>query len=243
MLIMLRELKGLNAVITGGSKGIGKSIAIALAREGVNVSIASRNVETLKATADELKQFDVKVFYKETNIAHQLDVQRFIEDSYHALGSIDIIINNAGIMKNNSFLEVSESEFDQLFETNVKGIYYVLQEALPYLVKQKSGDVINIASMSGLKANATSSIYSATKYAVIGMTEGIMQEMRKHNIRVSYLTPSAVLTDLIGETQLKEDTMTHPEDVADVVIAQLKLQPRTFMKTAQIWATNPTPKE
>lgn len=146
-------------------------------------------------------------------------------------------------MKNNSFLEVSESEFDQLFETNVKGIYYVLQEALPHLVRQKSGDVINIASMSGLKASATSSIYSATKYAVIGMTEGIMQEMRKHNIRVSYLTPSAVLTDLIGETQLQEDTMTHPEDIADVVVSQLKLQPRTFMKTAQIWATNPTPKE
>lgn len=240
---MLRDLKGLNAVITGGSKGIGKSIAIALAHEGVNVAIASRNIDTLKTTADELKQYDVKVFYKETNIAHQKDVQRFIEDSYHALGSIDIVINNAGIMKNNSFLEVSESEFDQLFETNVKGIYYVLQEALPHLVRQKSGDVINIASMSGLKASATSSIYSATKYAVIGMTEGIMQEMRKHNIRVSYLTPSAVLTDLIGETQLQEDTMTHPEDIADVVVSQLKLQPRTFMKTAQIWATNPTPKE
>ncbi|WP_239733736.1 MULTISPECIES: SDR family NAD(P)-dependent oxidoreductase [unclassified Mammaliicoccus] len=240
---MLRDLKGLNAVITGGSKGIGKSIAIALAHEGVNVAIASRNIDTLKATVDELKQYDVKVFYKETNIAHQKDVQRFIEDSYHALGSIDIVINNAGIMKNNSFLEVSESEFDQLFETNVKGIYYVLQEALPHLVRQKSGDVINIASMSGLKASATSSIYSATKYAVIGMTEGIMQEMRKHNIRVSYLTPSAVLTDLIGETQLQEDTMTHPEDIADVVVSQLKLQPRTFMKTAQIWATNPTPKE
>ncbi|WP_353463340.1 SDR family NAD(P)-dependent oxidoreductase [Mammaliicoccus sciuri] len=240
---MLRDLKGLNAVITGGSKGIGKSIAIALAHEGVNVAIASRNINTLKTTADELKQYDVKVFYKETNIAHQKDVQRFIEDSYHALGSIDIVINNAGIMKNNSFLEVSESEFDQLFETNVKGIYYVLQEALPHLVRQKSGDVINIASMSGLKASATSSIYSATKYAVIGMTEGIMQEMRKHNIRVSYLTPSAVLTDLIGETQLQEDTMTHPEDIADVVVSQLKLQPRTFMKTAQIWATNPTPKE
>ncbi|UXV31957.1 SDR family NAD(P)-dependent oxidoreductase [Mammaliicoccus sciuri] len=240
---MLRDLKGLNAVITGGSKGIGKSIAIALSQEGVNVAIASRNIDTLKTTADELKQYDVKVFYKETNIAHQKDVQRFIEDSYHALGSIDIVINNAGIMKNNSFLEVSESEFDQLFETNVKGIYYVLQEALPHLVRQKSGDVINIASMSGLKASATSSIYSATKYAVIGMTEGIMQEMRKHNIRVSYLTPSTVLTDLIGETQLQEDTMTHPEDIADVVVSQLKLQPRTFMKTAQIWATNPTPKE
>ena len=99
---MLRDLKGLNAVITGGSKGIGKSIAIALAHEGVNVAIASRNIDTLKATADELKQYDVKVFYKETNIA-QKDVQRFIEDSYHALGSIDIVINNAGIMKNNSF--------------------------------------------------------------------------------------------------------------------------------------------
>ncbi|WP_323703945.1 SDR family NAD(P)-dependent oxidoreductase [Mammaliicoccus sp. Dog046] len=240
---MLRELKGFNAIITGGSKGIGKAIAVELAREGVNVAIASRNIDTLTETANELKKFGVKVFYKETNIAKQKDVQRFIEDAYHALGSIDIVINNAGVMKNRSFLEVDEEEFDQLFETNVKGIYYVLQEALPHLVKQQSGDVINIASMSGLKANANSSIYSATKYAVIGMTEGIMQEMRKHNIRVSYLTPSAVLTDLIGETPLQEDTMTHPEDVADVVISQLKLQPRTFMKTAQIWATNPTPKE
>lgn len=239
---MLRNLSGLNAIITGGSKGIGKSIAIALAREGVNVAIASRNLDTLKETAKELKAFNVKVFYKETNISNKDDVKRLIEDSYHALGSLDIIINNAGVMKTNPFLDIDEDEFDTLFETNVKGIYYVLQESLPYLIKQKSGDVINIASMSGLKANANSSIYSATKYAVIGMTEGIMQEMRKHNIRVSYLTPSAVLTDLIGETNLEEETMTQPEDIADVVVSQLKLQPRTFMKTAQIWATNPTPK-
>lgn len=243
MPIMLRSLSGLNAIITGGSRGIGKSIAIALAREGVNIAITSRNLDTLKETADELKEFDVNIFYKDANIARKNDVQKFIEDAHHALGSIDIVINNAGVMKNNPFLEVDEEEFDQLFGTNVKGIYYVLQESLPYLVKQKSGDVINIASMSGLKANATSSIYAATKYAVIGMTEGIMQEMRKHNIRVSYLTPSAVLTDLIGEPKLQEETMTHAEDVADVVVSQLKLQPRTFMKTAQIWATNPTPKQ
>lgn len=101
---MLRSLSGLNAIITGGSRGIGKSIAIALAREGVNIAITSRNLDTLKETADELKDFDVNIFYKDANIARKNDVQKFIEDAHHALGSIDIVINNAGVMKNNPFL-------------------------------------------------------------------------------------------------------------------------------------------
>src|SRR5699024_5089314 len=121
--------------------------------------------------------------------------------------------------------------------------YYTMQTVLPQMTAQKKGDVINISSMSGLKGTLGSSLYSATKFAVIGMTEGIMQEMRKHSMRESDLTPEEGYTDIIGETKLEEDAMTHAEDIDDIIVRQLKLNHRTFIKTRQMWATNPITKE
>ncbi len=239
----MQNIKGKNAVITGGTRGIGLATAHALANEGVNVAIIGRNRETLDKAVKELNQYKVQVIGANGDVSSREDVESMFASINESFSTIDILINNAGIMGYTPFLESNEEEFRKMMDVNVFGPYYTMQAVLPLMTEQQIGDVINISSMSGLKGTPGSSLYSATKFAVIGMTEGIMQEMRKHNIRVSYLTPSAVLTDLIGEAKLEEDSMTHAEDIADIIVGQLKLNQRTFIKTSQMWATNPIPKK
>ncbi|AKG73062.1 3-ketoacyl-ACP reductase [Salinicoccus halodurans] len=239
----MQDIKGKNAVITGGTRGIGLATAHALAAEGVNVAVIGRNRDTLSDAVDELNRHDVQVIGANGDVSSREEVDSMIASISESFSSFDILINNAGIMGHTPFLDSSEEEFRKMMDVNVFGPYYMMQAVLPQMTAQQKGDVINISSMSGLKGTPGSSLYSATKFAVIGMTEGIMQEMRKHNIRVSYLTPSAVLTDLIGEARLEEDSMTHAEDIADIIVSQLKLNQRTFIKTSQMWATNPIPKE
>ncbi|GAB3066910.1 SDR family NAD(P)-dependent oxidoreductase [Salinicoccus sesuvii] len=235
----MQKIRGKYAVITGGTKGIGLATAHALAAEGVNVAVIGRNAETLKEAVIELQKHDVEVVGLNGDVSTKEDVDRMINELDEPFERIDILINNAGIMNPTSFLDSSEADLREMMDINVFGIYHMMHAVLPLMKGQGQGDVINISSMSGLKGGPNSSLYSATKFAVIGMTEGVMQEMRQHNIRVSYLTPSAVLTDLIGETGLKKETMTHAEDIADIIVSQLKLNPRTFIKTSQMWATNP----
>lgn len=239
----MQNIKGKNAVITGGTRGIGLATAHALANEGVNVAIIGRNRETLDKAVKELNQYKVQVIGANGDVSSREEVESMFASINESFSTIDILINNAGIMGYTPFLESNEEEFRKMMDVNVFGPYYTMQAVLPLMTEQQIGDVINISSMSGLKGTPGSSLYSATKFAVIGMTEGIMQEMRKHNIRVSYLTPSAVLTDLIGEAKLEEDSMTHAEDIADIIVGQLKLNQRTFIKTSQMWATNPIPKK
>ncbi|MCG1010327.1 SDR family NAD(P)-dependent oxidoreductase [Salinicoccus sp. ID82-1] len=235
----MQEIQGKYAVITGGTKGIGLATAHALAQEGVNIAVIGRNADTLKDAVNALQKHDVEVIGANGDVSNKEDVDRILNEVNDAFDRIDILINNAGIMNPTSFLDSSEEDLRKMMDVNVFGIYHMMHGILPQMKTRKQGDVINISSMSGLKGGPNSSLYSATKFAVIGMTEGVMQEMRPHNIRVSYLTPSAVLTDLIGETGLKKETMTHAEDIADIIVSQLKLNPRTFIKTSQMWATNP----
>lgn len=237
----MQSLSKKNAIITGGSRGIGFAAAKALAEEGVNVAVVGRNPDTLIDAIGELKKTGVTVIGASGDVSNPDDVEQIIHEIEDTFDHIDILINNAGIMQHGPFLESEFSDFEHMMNVNVFGMYHMLKAVLPKMVSSNSGDVVNIASVSGLRSGKNGSLYSATKYAVIGMTEGLLQEMRPHNIRMSYLTPSAVLTDLIGENKLDEETMTHPEDIADIIVNNLKINPRTFVKNAEMWATNPQP--
>src|SRR5699024_5897963 len=181
----------------------------ALATEGGNDEISGSDKDTMNNAQSELKQPGVEVIAANGAVANSEDVVTMIQSINEVFDTIDILINNAGISGHTPFLDAEEATFRKMMDVNVFGIYYMMQEVLPQMSEKGAGDVINISSMSGLKATPGSSLYSATKYAVIGLTEGVMQEMRSHNIRVSYLTPSAVLTDFIGEPILEQDSMTH----------------------------------
>ncbi|OME87343.1 3-ketoacyl-ACP reductase [Paenibacillus sp. FSL A5-0031] len=237
------ELKNRSAIITGAGKGIGKAIAVALAAEGVNLGIIARTSADLETLKDSLTStYGIKVFIATADIAVKSDVDQAIASLKESLGSIDILINNAGIGTFGTLLEMDHEQWERIIQTNVLGTYYVTRAALPTMLEQSGGSIINIASTAGERGFATGSAYCASKFAVMGMTEALMQEVRKSNIRVTALTPSTVNTELASNAGLKigdEDRMMQAEDMAALVLATLKLPDRVFIKAAGIWTTNP----
>lgn len=240
---MAQSLKGKVAIITGAARGIGKATAVALAKEGVHVGLMARTESTLKQVVAELEGLGVKVAYAAADIASKEQVDTAVAKLKNELGTADILINNAGIATFGTVLEMDPAEWKGMIDTNVLGTYYVTRAVLPQMVEKNSGDIINISSTNGLNGAATSSAYSASKFAVIGFTESLAQEVRRNNIRVSALTPSTVATDLALDLNLIKDNneskYIQAEDLAEFIVNQLKLSQRVYVKTASFIATNP----
>ena len=132
--------------------------------------------------------------------------------------------------------------WEEIIKTNVLGMYYVTKEVLPYLIEKNEGDIINISSTAGLSGNASTSAYSASKFAVIGMSQSLMKEVRKNNIRVNTLTPSTIATDMaldLGITDGNVEKVLQPEDFAQLIVAGLQLPRRAMLTNASLWSTNP----
>lgn len=239
---MSERLKGKKAIITGAGKGIGRALAYALAKEGVHLGLVARTKEDLQQVADEVKDQDIFVSIATADVSSVAEVNGAVEQLKNDLGSIDILINNAGIAKFGGFLDLEVSEWERMIQVNLLGVYYVTRAVLPTMIEQKSGDIINISSTAGQRGGPVTSAYSASKFGVLGLTESLAMEARKHDIRVTAITPSTVVTDLAIEQGLvtgdEEDTM-QPEDVAELIVAQLKLNKRVFVKSAGLWTTNP----
>ncbi|NRF94034.1 3-ketoacyl-ACP reductase [Paenibacillus frigoriresistens] len=238
----MSSLNGKTALITGAGRGIGRATAIALAKEGVNIGMIGLNMTNLEKVSAELEQYDVIVSAATADVTDLESVTHALEHIKSDLGPIDILINNAGIAKFGGFLDLTPEEWEKIIQVNLMGVYNVTRVLLPGMIERKSGDIINISSSAGQKGAPVTSAYSASKFAVIGLTESLMLEVRKHNIRVTALTPSTVVTDLAIDTNLvsgNEENVMHPEDLAELIVAGLKLNPRVFVKTAGLWSTNP----
>jgi 3-oxoacyl-[acyl-carrier protein] reductase len=239
----MESLKGKTALVTGAGRGIGRATAIALAKEGVNVGLMGLTMENLEKVAEELSELGVEVSAAVANVVDLESVNHAVEHIKSDLGSVDIVINNAGIAKFGGFLELSPEEWENIIQVNLMGVYNVTRAVLPEMIERKTGDIINISSTAGEKGAPVTSAYSASKFAVLGLTESLMQEVRKHNIRVSALTPSTVATDLAQNLNLisenDQNRFMQPEDLAELIVSQLKLNRRVFVKTAGLWPTNP----
>ncbi|SJN40298.1 3-ketoacyl-ACP reductase [Sphingobacterium sp. JB170] len=238
----MENITGKYALVTGGGRGLGKATALALAAEGVNVAITGRNVENLKRTVEEIKEFGVKSAYSVFDIGNFQEVSPAIEKLKTSLGEIDILINNAGIASFGSVEEMDPAIWTQIIRTNILGTYYVTKAVLPQLLKKNQGDIINVSSTAGINGSASSSAYSASKFAVIGFSDSLMREVRKNNIRVCTLTPSTIASDMSKDLQLTDgnpETVLQPEDFAELIIANLKLPRRAMLKSASLWSTNP----
>jgi len=236
------ELKNKKAIITGGSRGLGKATAIAFANLGIDIAITGRNEEKLKETVSELKTLGVNVFYEVFDVGNYEEVKVGIKNCISNLGTVDILVNNAGIAAFGSFTEMEISVWEKIIQTNVLGMYYVTKEVLPYLIDKNEGDIINVASTAGLNGNANVSAYSASKFAVIGLSESLMKEVRKNNIRVNTLTPSTIASDMaleLGITDGNPEKVLQPEDFAQLIVAGLQLPRRAMMANASLWSTNP----
>ena len=238
----MTDLKNKNALITGAGKGIGKAIAIALAKEGVNVILVSRTQTDIDQLADEASNLGVKSLALAADVSDINSINSAVEKALAKFKTIDILINNAGIASFGKFLELEPTEWEKIIQVNLMGTYYTTRAVIPNMIERQTGDIINISSTAGLNGNALTSAYSASKFAVLGLTDSLMQEMRKHNIRVSALTPSTVATDMAKDLNLTDgnpEKVMQSEDIAELLIAQLKLNRRVFIKNSSIWSTNP----
>ncbi|WP_108867805.1 3-ketoacyl-ACP reductase [Aquimarina aquimarini] len=238
----MSKLKGKKVIITGGGRGLGKATAIAFAKEGTDIAITGRNEKTLQETVSELKTLGIHATYAVFDVGNYEEVKKGIKNIVSDLGSVDILVNNAGIAAFGSFNEMEVSQWTNIIQTNLLGMYYVTKEVLPYLIEKNEGDIINVSSTAGLNGNPNTSAYSASKFAVIGMSESLMKEVRKNNIRVCTLTPSTIASDMsldLGITDGNPESVLQPEDFAELVVATLQLPRRAMLKNASLWSTNP----
>ncbi len=238
----MNDLKNKNALITGAGKGIGKAIALALAKEGVNVILIARTQDEIDNVAAKALALRVKALAITADVADINSVNSAVKKALSEFKTIDILINNAGIATFGKFLELEPAAWERIIQVNLMGTYYVTRAILPSMIERQTGDIINISSTAGLNGNAMTSAYSASKFAMLGLTDSLMQEVRKHNIRVTALTPSTVGTDLSIQLKLTDgnpEKVMQAEDVAELVIAQLKLNRRVFIKNSSVWSTNP----
>lgn len=239
---MTQSLQGKKAIITGAGRGIGRATAFALAKEGVSLGLVARTEKHVEQVAEELRAEGAEVVVATADVAENEQVTTAIDSIIEQLGSVDILINNAGIAQFGNFLELEVEEWERIIQVNLLGMYYVTRAVLPNMIEQQSGDIINISSTAGQRGGPVTSAYSASKFGVLGLTESLAMEARKHDIRVSALTPSTVVTDLAVEGGLvtgEEENVLQPEDLAQLMVAQLKLNKRVFLKSAGLWTTNP----
>jgi len=238
----MESLQGKNAIVTGAGKGLGKAISIALAQEGVNVALIGRTEKDLIDVTEGLKQYNVKTAIAIADVSDIDAVNSAVAKVKAELGAIDILVNNAGVGAFGKFMELEPAQWKQIIEINLLGVYYVTRAVLPEMIERQIGDIINVSSTAGKNGAAVTSAYSASKFGLIGLSESLMQEVRKHNIRVSTMLPSTVATDMAIDLKLTDgnpDKVMQPEDFAELLIAQLKLNRRVFVKESGIWSTNP----
>ncbi|WP_312090668.1 3-ketoacyl-ACP reductase [Chryseobacterium sp.] len=236
------NIQGKNAIITGGGRGLGKAVALILAHEGVNIGITGRNEENLKMTVDELQQIGINAYYSVFSMDNEIQVKAGLESLIEQLGSVDILINNAGIGDFGSIEDMPVETWEQVIKTNLFGVYYASKTVYPFMKEKGEGDIINVSSTAGLKGGPNMSAYAASKAAVISLSQSMMAEWRKQNIRVITLTPSTIASDMSiqgGLTDGNPEKVLQPEDFAEWVRDILKMNRRALIANGSIFSTNP----
>ncbi|MNU62264.1 putative oxidoreductase [compost metagenome] len=203
---MTDNIAGKTVVITGASSGMGAAAARHLAAKGAAVVLGARRSDRIDALVAEIIESGGKAVAVATDVTKREDLQRLVGAAVET-GRIDVLINNAGVMPLSPLERVKVDEWDQMIDVNLKGVLYGVAAALPPMIAQKSGHIINVSSVAGHKLFGGSAVYSATKFAVRALSEGLRQEMAPHNIRTTIISPGAVKTELldhISETDVQK---------------------------------------
>ncbi|WP_269909124.1 SDR family oxidoreductase [Staphylococcus aureus] len=207
------------AVVTGVGSGIGEAIATLLHEEGAKVVLAGRNKEKLQNVANQLSQDSVKVV--PTDVTNKEEVDELIKIAQQTFGGLDIVINSAGQMLSSKITDYQVDEWDSMIDVNIKGTLYTAQAALPTMLEQSSGHLINIASISGFEVTKSSTIYSATKAAVHTITQGLEKELAKTGVKVTSISPGMVDTAITAAYNPTDRKKLEPQDIAEAVLYTL----------------------
>jgi len=232
------NLKDSRALITGGSEGIGFEIGRVLAAKGARVALMARGKEKLAAAAQEIGGLALA-----GDVSVPSDVDAVVEQALRELGGLDILVNNAGVGGFHPLVDMTLEQFQRVFATNVTGAFLMTRAVAPIMIRQGSGNIINISSTSGLKGSAGGTAYSGSKFALKGMTECWRDELRRHNIRVTLVNPSEVQTGFTvnagGRERPYNEKKLRSVEIATAITGALEIDARGFIPEFSVFATNP----
>ncbi|PTY61932.1 beta-ketoacyl-ACP reductase [Staphylococcus aureus] len=200
-----------SALVTGASRGIGRNIALQLAEEGFNVAVNyAGSKEKAEAVVEEIKAKGVDSFAIQANVADADEVKAMIKEVVSQFGSLDVLVNNAGITRDNLLMRMKEQEWDDVIDTNLKGVFNCIQKATPQMLRQRSGAIINLSSVVGAVGNPGQANYVATKAGVIGLTKSAARELASRGITVNAVAPGFIVSDMTDalSDELKEQMLT-----------------------------------
>ncbi|HUC53187.1 MAG TPA: SDR family NAD(P)-dependent oxidoreductase [Candidatus Cybelea sp.] len=233
----VREAKPLSAgvaLVTGGSRGIGRAVAQQLALLGASVSICGRDRAALEDSAQALAKIGVPVHHQITDVTNSAAITDFVAKTEAALGPVTILVNNAGIGLFGPVHEKTEADWDRVLDTNLKSVFLVSRAVAPSMIRRGSGDIINISSLAGKNTFAGGGVYCASKWGVVGLSGCMAEDLREHGIRVTVICPGSVATGFSGRGPKDASKVLRPEDVAHAVKAIVTQGPQSFLSEIQL---------
>jgi 3-oxoacyl-[acyl-carrier protein] reductase len=229
-------------LITGATEGIGRATAFALGRAGYRVGVCARTEPKLRGLLDDLRAEGIEAAGAPADVGVPDQVASMVDQVTRALGPVDVLVNNAGVLIARPFEELTLEEWDATMSTNVRSLYLVTRAVLPPMRSRRRGSILNVASLAGKNGFAGGTAYTASKHAVLGFSRSLMLELRKDNIRVIAMCPGSVDTSLLrDQPMLKSEPsrILRPEDVAASIIHALTLPDRALVSELDIRPTNP----
>lgn len=232
------NIKDKVAIVTGAAGGLGRHLCRGLSQAGARLVLASRNRPALEGLAGELRSRGATAIAVPTDITSEESVESCVASALAAFGQIDVLINNAAVFTRGRVVQMAPSEWRKVIDTNLTGTFLMTRAVLPHMIKRQTGSIIMISSTSGRKGDPGASAYAASKFGLLGLSQSLLYEVRKDNIRVSVVFPSYVD---VGEPKGEEGAgiHMHAKDVTDTIISILSLPSRALVREVEIWATNP----
>lgn len=219
----------MNLIVTGASRGIGKAILLKFAAEGYNLAFCSRNMKNLKALKEELLAVnkDIKLYFESCDMSNKEAVEAFAKNALATFGHFDIVINNAGIFLPGEINNAESGDLEKMMDTNLFSAYHFTRALLPGLQQRRKGHIFNICSVASLMAYPNGSLYSITKFALLGFSKSLREELKDKNIRVTAVLPGATYTDSWQGIDLPETRFMKASDIAETIFNAYQLSERT----------------
>lgn len=238
-----QPLQGKVAIVTGAGRGIGRSIALALARNGAQVSLAARTEAELKVVQSEIEAFGGQAASFPADISQESEAISLLHNTIERFGRLDILVNNAGIGIFGPLVETTTDQWDRIMAVNARGPFLLCREAIPCLKQQEQAFIINITSVVGVKGYVNQAAYSASKHALMGMTKALAREVQRDGIRVHAICPGGVDTQLASQARpdLDKPVLIQPEEIADIVLFLVIRQGNAVIDEIHVRRASSTP--